>query len=514
MRQAFAGLLWSKQFYHYVVRDWLDGDPGQPPPPRAPARPQPRLDASLQRRRHLDAGQVGVPVVRGVGSRVPLRPAGAGRLRVRQGAADADAARVVHAPNGQLPAYEWAFGDVNPPVHAWAAWRVYKIEKKRAGARRPRVPRARLPQAAAQLHLVGQPQGRRGQQRLPGRLPRARQHRRLRPQRRRCRPAAISSRPTAPAGWRCTASTCSRSRWSWPRDDPAYEDVASKFWEHFLYIAHAMNHHRRRAAMRLWDEEDGFFYDVLHLPDGQRQPLKVRSMVGLIPLFAVETLEPECSSGCPVQAAAGVVHRESAGSHAQRRVHEDAAAASSAGCCRSSWPRPAAPRAAASCSTRTSSSRRTASARCRAGIATHPYVLRVNGKEHRVDYEPAESTHRPVRRQLELARADLVSGQLPADRIAAEVPPLLRRRLQGRVPDRFGQHADLWEVAAELSRRLTRIFLRDAIGPAAGARRQRRCFNAIRTGATSCCSTNTSTATTAPASAPAIRPAGRRWSPS
>ena len=85
-------------------------------------------------------------------------------------------------PNGQLPAYEWEFGDVNPPVHAWAAWRVYKIEKKRAGPDR-RVSGARLPQAAAELHLVGQPQGRRGAQRLPGRLPGAGQHRRLRPQR-------------------------------------------------------------------------------------------------------------------------------------------------------------------------------------------------------------------------------------------------------------------------------------------------------------------------------------------
>ena len=86
-------------------------------------------------------------------------------------------------PNGQIPAYEWAFGDVNPPVLAWAAWRVYKIEQRAARQGRPRLPGARLPQAAAQLHLVGQPQGLRGQERLPGRLPGAGQHRRLRPQR-------------------------------------------------------------------------------------------------------------------------------------------------------------------------------------------------------------------------------------------------------------------------------------------------------------------------------------------
>ena len=98
-------------------------------------------------------------------------------------------------PNGQLPAYEWAFGDVNPPVHAWAAWRVYKIDAKRSRRCRPRVPRARVPQAAAQLHVVGEPQGRRGPQRLPGRLPRPRQHRRLRPQR-----AAADRRPPRAVG--------------------------------------------------------------------------------------------------------------------------------------------------------------------------------------------------------------------------------------------------------------------------------------------------------------------------
>ena len=87
-------------------------------------------------------------------------------------------------PNGQLPAYEWAFGDVNPPVHAWAAWRVYQIDRERAAARGDRAfLEARLPQADAELHLVGEPQGRRGPQHLPGRIPRARQHRRVRPQR-------------------------------------------------------------------------------------------------------------------------------------------------------------------------------------------------------------------------------------------------------------------------------------------------------------------------------------------
>ena len=98
MRQGFAGMLWSKQFYHYVVKDWLKGDPGNPPPPPGASQgPQPRVDAPLQRRRHLHARQVGVPVVCGLGPGVPLHSAGAGRFRLRQRTAHADAARVVHA---------------------------------------------------------------------------------------------------------------------------------------------------------------------------------------------------------------------------------------------------------------------------------------------------------------------------------------------------------------------------------------------------------------------------------
>ena len=96
-------------------------------------------------------------------------------------------------------------------------------------------------------------------------------------------------------------------------EDPAYEDVASKFWEHFLYIANAINHLGNDGA-GMWNEEDGFFYDVLHMPDGEHVPLKIRSMVGLIPLFAVETLEPRLlRQAAGLQAADGMVHRESPG---------------------------------------------------------------------------------------------------------------------------------------------------------------------------------------------------------
>ena len=108
-------------------------------------------------------------------------------------------------PNGQLPAYEWAFGDVNPPVHAWAAWRVYKIERRIREWRTAVFLETRLSQAADEFHLVGEPQRPEGQEHFPGRLSGARQHRRLRPLEAACRPADIWSRPTAPAGWGCIA---------------------------------------------------------------------------------------------------------------------------------------------------------------------------------------------------------------------------------------------------------------------------------------------------------------------
>ncbi len=228
-------------------------------------------------------------------------------------------------PNGQLPAYEWAFGDVNPPVHAWAAWRVYKIDKKRTRQGRPRLPRARLPEAAAQLHLVGEPQGR--------------------------AKAPTSSRAASSASTTSASSIASAplptgghleqsDGTSWmamyslnllaiamelARDNPAYEDVASKFWEHFLYIAHAMGHQGKATQLDLWDEEDGFFYDVCTCPTARAMPLKVRSMVGLIPLFAVETLEPEMLERLAgFRAAARLVRRAPARSDRQRRLHADA----------------------------------------------------------------------------------------------------------------------------------------------------------------------------------------------
>jgi hypothetical protein len=194
-------------------------------------------------------------------------------------------------PNGQLPAYEWAFSDVNPPVHAWAAWRVYKIEKRIHGT----ADRSFLERVFHKLLLNftwwvnrKDPDGmnifqggflgldnigvfdRSASLPTGGHLE--------------------QSDGTSWMGMFCLNMMAIALELS--REDPAYEDVASKFFEHFVYIAQAMND-RGGEGNSLWDEDDGFYYDALKLPDGSQRFLKVRSMVGLIPLFAVETLEPE-----------------------------------------------------------------------------------------------------------------------------------------------------------------------------------------------------------------------------
>ena len=279
MRQALAGMLWSKQFYHYDVDKWLEERGSDPF--KANRKQAPRNDHW----HHMYNGDVismpdkweypwyaawdlafhvlALTLVDPDFGKQQLK------LMLRE--------RYMH-PNGQIPAYEWNFGDVNPPVHAWSTIFTYRLEKAQNGRGRQGMAQEQLPEAAAELHLVGQPQGpHRG-----GTSSRAASWAwttsASSTAARRCRPAATWSRPTAPPGWPCSARTCSRSPPSWRMTDPDYADMALKFVEHFLWIASSMAHLGGDTGM--WDEEDGFFYDVLRLPDGQAQRLKVRSMVG------------------------------------------------------------------------------------------------------------------------------------------------------------------------------------------------------------------------------------------
>ncbi|MBI1876861.1 MAG: glucosidase, partial [Chloroflexi bacterium] len=200
-------------------------------------------------------------------------------------------------PNGQLPAYEWAFGDVNPPVHAWAVWRVYKIDEKQTG----QADRAFLEGMFQKLLLnftwwVNRKDAEGNNIFQGGFLG--------------LDNISVFDRSAAlPTGGHIDQSDGT----SWmgafcltmltialelAKEEPIYQDLATKFFEHFLRIAHSISD-MGGAGHSLWDEEDGFFYDALHLPDDRVVSLKVRSLVGLLPLFAVDTIEPDILDTMP-----------------------------------------------------------------------------------------------------------------------------------------------------------------------------------------------------------------------
>ncbi|WP_216900641.1 glucosidase [Synechococcus sp. CCY 9618] len=296
-RQAFAGLLWTKQTYLYVIRDWLAGDPVTPPPPE-------HRHGRNHQWQHFHADDV-LSMPDGweypwfaawdlAFHCVPLALVDPGFAKHQL---DLLTREWYMHPNGQLPAYEWAFDDVNPPVHAWATWQVYSMEKRSTG----KGDRAFLERVFQKLLLnftwwVNRKDAEGNNIFQGGFLG--------------LDNIGVFDR-SAPLPTGGFIEQADGTSWmgmfclnmltislELALENPVYEDMATKFFEHFLYIAAAMNAHGS-GGNRLWDEADGFFYDVLHLPDGQRLPLKIRSMVGLIPLFAIAILEPDVLDRLP-----------------------------------------------------------------------------------------------------------------------------------------------------------------------------------------------------------------------
>jgi hypothetical protein len=293
-RQAYAGLLWSKQLYHYSVKEWLEGDPAQPPPP-----------ASRRSGRNCDWTHLYNRDVVSMPDKWEYPWYAAWDLafhmlpfaRVDPHFAKEQLVLFLREwymyPNGQLPAYEFAFSDVNPPVHAWAAWRVYKMTGARGA--RDRVFLARVFQKLALnftwwvnrkdvrgRHLFGG--GFLGLDNI-GVFDRS-------------RPLPTGgfleqADGTAWMGFYC--ATMLSMALELAKDDPAYEDMASKFFEHFVAIADAMN---ALGGSGLWCPDDGFYYDQLHV-DGRTVPLRLRSLVGLVPLIACEVLEEDTLDRLP-----------------------------------------------------------------------------------------------------------------------------------------------------------------------------------------------------------------------
>jgi hypothetical protein len=459
-RQAAAGLLWTKQFFHYVVKDWMDGDPGHPP-----------AAAERAHGRNRDWTHVYNRDVISMPDKWEYPWYAAWDLAFHMiplATLDPDFAKeqivlflrewYMH-PSGQLPAYEWALSDVNPPVHAWAAWRVYKLTGTHGHRDREFLARVFHKLLLNFTWWVNRKD-------LDGRhlfaggflgLDNIGVFDRSQPLRSNHRLEQADG--TAWMAFYCI--TMLSIALELASGDPAYADVASKFFEHFVAIVDAMN---TLGGSGLWDEHDGFYYDRLHL-DGHVMPMPIRSMVGLIPLCAVEVLDQSTIDRLPgfkkrlnwfltnrpdlarhitcmepqsqgkgarrllaipsrarLERVLGYMldEREFLSPHGIRslsRVHE-----------------------------------------------TQPFVLRYNGDEHRLDYAPGEAT------------TGLFGGNsnwrgpvwLPLNYLIVEALERYHHfygdEFTVECPTGSGHRLTLKQVARELSCRLASIFLRDETG--------------------------------------------------
>jgi hypothetical protein len=459
-RQAYAGLLWSKQFYHYVVKDWLEGDPALPPPPAARRGGRNHDWTHLHNRDVIsmpdkweypwyaawDLAFHMIPFAR-------LDPEFAKQqllLFLREW--------YMH-PNGKLPAYEWALDDVNPPLHAWACWRVYKMTGPRGKRDRLFLERAfhklllNFTWWVNRKDLGGHHLFAGGFLGLDniGVFDRS-------------KPLPTGGHLEQADGTAWMAFYCATMlsmALELAGGDPAYEDVASKFFEHFVAIVDATN---AMGGAGLWDEVDGFYYDQLHA-NGTHAPLKVRSMVGIIPLFAIENLEesviarlpgfskrmnwflanrPELGkhvSVAPSSTEPGDEHRLIAIA-SRDRLERVLARVLDENEFLSPW-----------------------------GVRSlsrvhreHPFVLQAGGAEYRVEYQPEESD------------TALFGGNsnwrgpvwFPLNFLLIESLERYHHfygdQLQIECPTGSGHRMNLREVAHELAGRLTRIFLPDEKG--------------------------------------------------
>ena len=464
MRQAFAGMIWSKQYYHYEVKRWLDGDATQPAPPQ-----------SRKKGRNKDWQHIYNDDVISMPDKWEYPWYAAWDLAfhcVPLALVDSEFAKrqlilmlrewYMH-PNGQIPAYEWAFGDVNPPVHAWAALRVYQIEKKRKNGNgdveflekvfhklllnftwwvNRKDPEDNNVFSGGFLGMDNVGVFDRSQP-LPG---------------------GGHLEQSDGTSWMAMYSlNLMAIALELAHYDKAYEDVASKFFEHFVHISEAMNN-LGNDEIELWNEKDGFFYDVLHFPaTNQQMQMRVRSMVGLIPLFAVETITPEELEMLP---------------DFKRRIE---------------WfleHRPDLTTRIACLQEPGQEKRRLLSIATREQITSilrymldeteflsdygiravskfheqNPYILELDGMTNRVDYDPAES------------RTGMFGGNSNwRGPVWFPVNYLLIESLQKfdyyygesfkiECPTNSGNQMTLWEVSQELSRRLSKIFLKDDNG--------------------------------------------------
>ena len=292
-RQAWAGLLWSKQFYGYDVRRWLKGDPGAEPPAAQRAQPGGRNIAWQHLRAHdvvlmpdkweypwFAAWDLAFHSI----ALAPIDPAFAKKqltLLLHD--------RYMH-PSGQLPAYEWNFSDVNPPVQALAAWTVYQRDAAITGTPDTAFLRHVLHRLMLNFTWWVNREDQSGNNIFEGGflgLDNVGVFDRSKPL-----PGGGELEQADGTSWMAMyALNLMRIAMELAQDDPVYEDIAIKFAEHFFHIAGAMANMGHVEGEGLWDEEDGFYYDLVRLPDGGASRLRLRTIAGLIPLLAVEVLD-------------------------------------------------------------------------------------------------------------------------------------------------------------------------------------------------------------------------------
>ncbi|MDQ6660890.1 MAG: glucosidase, partial [Chloroflexota bacterium] len=461
-RQALAGMLWNKQFYHYIVEQWIKGDPSQPPPP-----PERKYGRNAKWRHLYNERVMSMPDK----WEYPWYAAWDLAFHCLPFALiDSDFVKsqldllmrewYMH-PNGQIPAYEWAFDDVNPPVIAWASWRVYKIEQKQRGCADRMFLESIFHKLLLNFTWWVNRKDSEGNNVFQGGflgLDNIGVFDRSAPL-----PTGGSLEQSDGTSWMgMFCLNMMTIALELALGNPVYEDIALKFFEHFLAIASAMNN-IADEGLKLWDEEDGFFYDVLRLPDDSLLPLKVRSLIGLIPLCAVETIEPEVLDALPRfkgHLQWFLNYRPDLTSLVSHSQQPDAGERRLLSLVRGHHMKRLLRRMLDPDEFLGNYGIRSLSKY----HADHPYTLDVGGIAYTVRYDPAES------------RTELFGGNSNwRGPIWFPLNYLLIESLQRfhyyygddfkvECPTGSGQYLNLKEVAAELSQRLIRLFLRDDVG--------------------------------------------------
>jgi Glycosyl hydrolase family 63 C-terminal domain len=460
-RQAFAGTLWSKQYYHYIMTEWLEGDPSEPVPP-----PQ-RLEGRNHEWTHLFAQDVismpdkwefpwfaswdlGFHCI----TLAHVDPQFAKEqilLMLREW--------YMH-PNGQIPAYEWDFDDVNPPILSLAARAVFEIEHERTGvadyAFIERVfqkmllnftwwvnRKDALGKNIFQGGFLGMDNiGAFDRDHLP--------------------PGYLLGQADGTSWMATFAKSMLSTALLLAERDPVYEDVASKFWEHFIYIATAMNS-QTDPQKSLWDDQDGFFYDYLISAKHERIPVRARTMVGFVPMFGATTVPPDTFERYPGfqrRRQWFIEHRPDLVESVEPMVVPGANNNLILGLVRPDQLRRMLAYMLDENEFLSPYGVRAVSRYHR----DHPLVLNLDGREYRLDYEPGESG------------TDLFGGNsnwrgpiwMPVNFLILQALKQYHHyygdKFQVECPTGSGNMKNLDQVAEELARRLSRIFLLDAEG--------------------------------------------------